>query len=366
MTDDPRVETWIAWLDAGVTLRVPETSIPYCDVHESTLRALGAGLYERADTWSAFEAGHGRYGSTDATTLNLAALRAALATFAAHSPERVRPRDDVDAAAGVDAAEALALARDGRRSISPWYASSNRELTSAIVGGDGEAYCVTSRGAAVVQVDRLARDNDARLRGLLVRRAALVAADPSRAARARAHCARRDALVAELRGDARKALAPRGEKRCTKAGAHAAGVVYFESNRALLVRPMDERELFLDVAQCLLRDESLATGPVDDETFERVHPLEAKVVALIEGLTAGQIAYQRNTSIATWWAWLDGAACALTVREGRPVAVTDDEVEVPSFDCASYVCAGSKADSFHPIDEAFRDAARALVAARTA
>lgn len=363
MADDVRVETWIAWLDLGVTLRVPETSIPYCDVHESTIRALGAGLYERADSWTAFEAGHGRYGSTDTKNLTLAELRSALVQFASRWPDRVRPRDE-DRGATVDAADALALVREGKHCISPWYSSADREKKAAIVGGRGEAYCVTTRGADVIQIERLDPEHDAHLRGLLVSRSSLIDADLARSEAAARHCARREALIAELRGGARKTLNPRDEKRYTKSGLSAAGVVYFVSNHALHVRVMDERELYRDVGYCLLRDEALVASPVDDTTFEQVHALEAKVVALIEALRAGQIAYQRNTSLPTWWVWLDGVPRSFDVRDGRPIALTDDEVEIPSSDCSGYVCTGARADSFHAIDEAFCSAARAIASAR--
>jgi len=101
-----------------VTLRIPETSIPYRDVHQSTLRTLGAGRYERADEWTSFEAGHQRYGSTDLQPLDEPTLRALLLEFARRSPARVRPLDE-HATPVIDAAEALALVREGRHSIPP-------------------------------------------------------------------------------------------------------------------------------------------------------------------------------------------------------------------------------------------------------
>ena len=363
-SDDAKVQHWITWLDHGVTLRIPETSIPYCDVHQSTLRTLGGGSYERADEWSAFEAGHGRYGSTDRKTFAAAALRELLRDFARRCPERVRPLNEHETPV-IDAAEALSLVREGRRSISPWFAGVDRELHSAIFGADGEAYRVTSKLAKFVAVERLDPASDASLKGLCIAQSALLEPAPVLLARARRHCERRDELLRELASDPRLAIVASQGISPSKAGRHAPGLVFFELNRTLVAQQLDAHELRRNVALALIADEALRCAPLDLPTFDALCAIEDKLDALRASLVRGELAFQRNTSIATWWLWVDGAPRAVTVREGAPVALVEDEdVTIPNSDLSMYVCFRAQPERFHPIDEGVREAVRALIATR--
>lgn len=366
MSIDATVEHWIAWLDLGVTLRIPETSIPYCDVHRSTLRSLGGGSYERADEWSAFEAGHGRYGSTDHKTFDLASLRAELRSFAQRSADRVRPLDE-NATPVLDAAEALALVRRGEQSISPWFASADRELKTVVVGNDGEAYTVGSKNNKLVSIERLDPADDAHVKGLCIARSALTSADAAMSARARRHCERRDELLRELASNHRLALSAHGVVSCTHAGRHFPGIVHFHHNQTLFVRDLDAHELRRAVALALLANEELRAAPHDDRTLEEVHALEDKLDALRASMLGGEIAFQRNTSLPTWWVWVDSVPRAVDVRDQRPIAIVDDDdVAWPSSDVSSFVSAGWHPERFHPVDEAFRQAVRDLLVQRGA
>jgi hypothetical protein len=356
---DGLVEHWMAWLALGVTLQVPEAKIPYCDVTESTLRALGEGWYERADTWRGFEAGHGYYGSTDRSTLDASALRGVLRDYAARCPERVRLVDaQVDR--GIDAVEALALARRGVHAISPWFATGERGTRRVVVGGDGEAFCVTFRAERVEWIESLDGAQDPLLRGLVIPRASLVDADPSRFEASRRHGRRLDALMRELVEDPRRAL--RGRRGSfVKVGAHFAGVLCESRNHALRVHELVGPALRTWVGRALLEDDGLCSEALDDGTREEVCRIEERLAALHAGLRSGEIAYE----FGRWHAWIDGVAREVDVKDGVPVAVADGEASGDlSHPCAEYVCEGEGGARFHPIDEAFRAAARALIAAK--
>jgi hypothetical protein len=206
---------------------------------------------------------------------------------------RVRPLDE-HATPVIDAAEALALVREGRHSISPWFAGADRSLHNAVFGANGEAYRVTSKLAKFVAVERLDPAADQRLKGLCIARSTLLDPAPILLERARRHCQRRDELLRELASAPRLATVTSGASARCKAGRRAAGLVFYELDHRQMVQELDEHELRRNVAHALIAVDARA----------------------VEG------------------------------------------------ECSMYVCFGAQPERFHRVDERFRDAVRALVAAR--
>ncbi len=355
------VEQWMAWLALGVTLRVPETFIRYCDVHQSTVRSLGEGWFERADEWGAFEAGHGYYGSTDHTTFDAASLRTELRSFATRCPDKVRPLD-ATAHEGIAATEALALARSGARAISPWFATSDRDARSTVVGRGGRAFCVTRR-SELVRIEELPADHDRALQGLLIPGASLTEPDPTLAETAERYCARRDALLRELAADPRK-IVRFSPEIFVKAGARLAGLLCRFNNPRWWVEDLGAHGLRSRVAYKVLRDEATRCEAIDPAAFDAIDALESRLAALDASIRDGELAL-RVDGFSRWTVWVDGIPRAVRVKNDVPVELSDEEPAAIRADrCVRYVCEGSDDGYFHPVDEDVRAKIRAWIAAK--
>lgn len=372
MSEDGRVviERWRRLLTLGVPLQIPETSIPYCDTDRSTLHWLGWDGFQRWDEWHSFEAGHGHYGSTDRVDLSRDALDATLADLARRSSSRVTPWTiAVQPDAVVSPREALPRVRAGEIALTRWYAPVENGMTDLVVG-DGEGiYWVRSVGAKVRRVERLDDASLALLDALPLDRAAVVPASEehrSLAQRGREHLAKHAAFLQVLATEPTRFVGPADAHEGTTRGTRFRWIGFWDAHRPgpMVVAHTGYVTAWV-VAQALFADPTAQPGVLDPATRAMLSEREQALGAVHDALLGGTMAYQPNTSIASWWAWLDGVAYEIAVGEdGTPrSAVKNPALTVPGTDCASYAHRGQHPDRFHALDNRWTTALRAVLAA---
>jgi len=364
------VARWRALARMGVPLSIPGTPIPYCETDRSTLHWLGWDAYERRDEWHAYEQGHGRYGSVERTDLSHDELDAALAILAERSPERVVPwtsamPDGERASPG----ETLPRVRAGELALTRWYEPAEGGVTD-LVAGDGEAlFWLRQQGAKLVRVERLDGGSLSLLEALPLARSAVITATAEHAAlarRAREHLARHDAFVRALEGDPSLFVGPSDGREGSTRGTRFPWISFWDARAGagpMLVDPTSYTVARV-VARALFEHPSAAPRPLDPALRDALSRSEDALHALYDALHRGAVAYQLNTSISTWWVWVDGVACEVDVTPDRNpcAAVEKRSLRSPTMDCASRALRGSHPDRFHPVDPVWIAKARALIA----
>jgi hypothetical protein len=372
LSDDQRVARWKSLLDLGVVLRIPETSIPYCETDQSTLHSLGFETYVRCDRWHAFEAGHGQYGSTERTELDLAALDRALRALAALPVDPVSvwswmlaPQEHVPAI------ETLDRVRSQEICLDDWYPGVEEGVGNVVVGDGADVFWVRRRGATLTRVERLDPAAISLLEALPIALSAVcVVTDEHRAlaVRAREHLARHAAMLDELAADPAHYVGEPEAKSGVCLGRSTPWISFWDHahDRRASVVECSLYQRSWAVAHALFANPSTRVRTFTSAQRAQIDRSEAEVRALYDKLLSGALAYQRNTSVPTLWAWIDGVARGVTVDlySLRPTALDPAESPaLPHMDCAAFVAVGLNNEKFHELDDSWRDAVRALVLA---
>ncbi|MDP3275460.1 MAG: hypothetical protein Q8Q09_09720 [Deltaproteobacteria bacterium] len=361
------IDTQCALLDLGVPLRVPETAMSHCETERSTLQSLGFGRYVRCDHWFAYESGHGRYGGTERTELSHDALCATLRAYAERGRETVRPWTAMSQAQDtVDTVQTLARVREGAVALCRWYPTVESQQASTVVGDGVDLYWICATPSAWTRVERLDPEALALLQTLPIARDSVIASTEhhrAMAERARTHLTQQRALMAALQGDRARFVGPADASHGCTTGSLFVWVHFFSGSARLPhVIPASEHLASVIAAQALFANPQAKSRLIDATTRALVDEAERAVRALGDALLDTRLAYQRNTSIATWCVWIEGRGIEVTVADARPVsAVSWGEPALPWHELAAHVSEASHADRFHPIDAAWKSAALALL-----
>lgn len=371
---DPRAARWKSLLDLGVTLRIPVTPIPYCETDQSTLHSLGFDTYVRCDRWHAFEAGHGEYGSTERTQLDLAALDHELSALAALPGEPVSPSSwMLERKEHVPAIETLERVRAQEICLDQWYPGVEEGVGSVVVGDGVDVFWLRRRGATLTRVERLDPASFSLLEALPIALSAVSATtDEHRALaeRARQHLARHAAMLDELAADRERYVGEPEARSGVCLGQSLPWISFWENadDRRASVVECSPYERSWCVAHALFTKPSARVRTFTSAQRAQIDRSEAAVRSLYERLLSGALAYQRNTSVPTLWAWIDGTPRGVIVDlpNLRPTALDPAErPTLPHMDCAALVALGRNSERFHELDDRWRDAVRALVRAST-
>lgn len=370
---EARAQQWVRWLDAGIELRVPSVSVPYCDTLRSTFESLGFGRYARMDEWTAFEAGHGQYGGTERTEFSTDELLRYLAPLATRAAHEVEPWTWMrNAGPHEPAASVLDRVRRQEIALVRWYGRDDSGQHSTVVGDGANVYWVRRRGAVVTRVERLDPELVSSLESLPIHRDAIAPRTGEHDAlveRVARHERELDRVLGALDRDRSLAFRDAQRGQGLAQGARVGWRHFWDANTSSLMLVTPSRALAKTlISWALLTDAGWSVQPLEPALLARLSAREGELCALLDELRSMRVAYTANTNIACWRVWHEGKGYEVEMESvGLPAIPRSVRelwpVEIPVMDCAMKLANVLSGDRFAVIEERTRVAILALIEA---
>lgn len=370
---EARVQQWVRWLDAGIELRVPTVSIPYCDTLRSTFESLGFGRYARMDEWTAFEAGHGQYGGTERTEFTLDELVRYLSALAARDASQVEPYTWMqNAGPHEDAASVFERVRRREIALVRWYGRDDAGQHSTVVGDGANVYWVRRRGAVLTRVERLDPEFVSSLQSLPVHRSAIAPWSAEHAAlcdRVARHEGELDRVLRALDRDRDLAFQDAHRGQGLAQGARVGWRHFWGATTPSLMLVTPSRALASTlISWALLSGAGWSVQPIDPALRARLRAREGELCAALDALRELRVAFVPNSNLPYWRVWHEGACYEVTMSQavGPAIAQAVREqwpAELPVLDCAMKLANQLSYDRFVPLAPDARGAILALIEA---
>lgn len=370
---EARVQQWVQWLDAGIELRVPTVSVPYCDTRSSVFECVGFGRYVRMDEWTAFEAGHGYYGGTERTDFTLDELLAYLSPLAVRSSPEVEPWTWMrNAGEHQPAADVLDRVRRGEIALDRWYCRNDNGQRSVVIGDGERVYWIRLRGAVPTRVERLSPALVTTLDALPIHSEAIAQRTPEHDAlldRARRYEQELARVLDELDRDRDLAYFGPQHDIGVSQGARVGFRQFWDINKPAMILVTPSRALVSHlISWALLSEAGWALRPIEPSLRARLSERERELCAMLDELRELRVAFCPNSSLPYWRVWHGGRGyeveLAQCVAPWVPRSATHRwPSDLPVLECAMQLAGTVSHNRLFEIDAPTRASILAMIEA---